>query len=149
MTDHVLVPVDGSPLSRRALEVALEENPDATVTALHVIDPTEPGYSVAGVEFDSTIEPRHGSTEWYDRAEELATELFDELTAAADEHDATLETETVVGRPDREILEFAEHEDVDHIVVGSHGREEDSRLLLGSVTEAVAFRAPMRVSLIR
>ncbi|MHC3439099.1 universal stress protein [Natrialbaceae archaeon A-gly3] len=149
MTDHVLVPVDGSPLSRRALEVALEENPDATVTALHVIDPTEPGYSVAGMEFDSTIEPRHGSTEWYARAEELATELFEELTAVADEYDATFETETVVGRPDREILEFAQHEDVDHIVVGSHGREEDSRLLLGSVTEAVAFRAPMRVSLIR
>ena len=149
MSDHVLVPVDGSPLSRRALEVALEENPDATVTALHVIDPTEPGYSVAGVDFDSAIEPRHGSTEWYDRAEDHAEDLFDDLTAIADEHDATLETETVIGRPDREILEFTEHEGVDHIVVGSHGREEDSRLLLGSVTEAVAFRAPVRVSLIR
>ncbi len=149
MADHVLVPVDGSPLSRRALEVALEENPDTTVTALHVIDPTEPGYSVAGVEFDSATEPRHGSTEWYDRAEELAADLFGDLSELAEEYDAQLNTETVVGRPDREILEFAESEGVDHIAVGSHGREEDSRLLLGSVTEAVAFRAPVRVSLIR
>lgn len=149
MVDHVLVPVDGSPLSHRAFEVALEENPDTTVTALHVIDPTEPGYSVAGVEFDSTVEPRHGSTEWYDRAEELAEGLFGDLAELATEYDTEYRTETVIGRPDREILEFAESEDVDHIIVGSHGREEESRLLLGSVTEAVAFRAPMRVSLIR
>ena len=149
MSDHVLVPVDGSPLSRRAFEIALEENPDTQITALHVIDPTEPGYSIAGVEFDSTVEPRHGSSEWYDRAEELAEELFADLEELVEESDAECRMETVVGRPDREILEYAKHEDVDHIVVGSHGREEDSRLLLGSVTEAVAFRAPVRVSLIR
>ena len=149
MTDRILVPVDGSRLSRRALEVALEEYPDAELLALHVIDPTEPGYSVADVAYHAEVEPRHGSSEWYDRAHELGEDVLEEARELAEAHDVELETETAVGRPDREILEFAEERDVDHVVMGSHGRDEDSPILLGSVTEAVAFRAPMRVSLIR
>ncbi|RKD88963.1 universal stress protein [Halopiger aswanensis] len=149
MPDRILVPVDGSPLSKRALEVACDEYGTAEITALHVIDPTEPGYSIFGVEYDPSTAPRHGSEAWYERATELADELFEELDALADEHGVSIRTETVVGRPDREIISYATDEDVDQIIVGSHGRGEESRLLLGSVTEAVAFRAPVRVSLIR
>lgn len=149
MSERILVPVDGSPLSMRAFEVACEEHPDAEILAVHVIDPTEPGYSVFGVDPDLASEPRHGSEEWYERADELAEDLFDELSATADEHDVTLRTETAIGRPDRELIELAEDRDVDEIVLGSHGRDEPARILLGSVTEAVAFRAPVRVTLIR
>lgn len=149
MSDRILVPVDGSPLSRRALEVACDEYPDAEIVALHVIDPAEPGYSVFGVDSDPTTEPRHGSEAWYERAEALEDDLFEDLSDIADERGVSLQPDTAVGRPDREIVEYADDEGVDHIVIGSHGRAEDSRLLLGSVTEAVAFRAPVRVSLIR
>lgn len=148
MSDRILVPVDGSPLSKRALEVACEEHPEAEITAIHVIDPTEPGYSVYGVTDDAT-EPPHGSAAWYDRAEAHAADLFESLTELAAEYDVSLRTESCIGRPDREILSFAAEEGVDHIILGSHGRDEDARLLLGSVTEAVAFRAPMRVTLVR
>lgn len=41
VSNFILVPMDGSPLSERALEVALSENPNAEITVLHVIDPTE------------------------------------------------------------------------------------------------------------
>ena len=149
MNDNILVPVDGSQLSRRALEITLEEYPDSEIHALHVIDPTEPGYSVADVAYRGEIEPRHGSAEWYDRANELGEDVLEDARELAADHDVDLETETVVGRPDREILQYAEREGIDHIVMGSHGRGEDSSILLGSVTEAVAFRAPVRVSLIR
>lgn len=149
MTDRILVPIDGSPLSRRALETALQEYPDATVVALHVIDPSEPGYSVYDVPFDNEVEPLHGSEEWYERARELADDLFEDAREVAAEYDADLETEVVVGSPNRRIVEYAEDTDIDQIVVGSHGRDEDARILLGSVTESIAFRAPMRVSLIR
>ncbi|AEH39391.1 universal stress protein [Halopiger xanaduensis] len=149
MSERILVPVDGSPLSKRALEVACDEYGTAEITALHVIDPTEPGYSIFGAEYDPTTAPRYGSEAWYERAEELADELFEELHTVADEYGVSLRTETVVGRPDREIISYATDADVDQIILGSHGRSEESRLLLGSVTEAVAFRSPVRVSLIR
>ncbi len=45
------------------------------------------------------------------------------------------------GSPGNEILAFAERENVDLIVLGSHGRTGLTRLLLGSVAEAVVRRA--------
>ncbi|XVH33619.1 universal stress protein (plasmid) [Haloferacaceae archaeon DSL9] len=151
MAKRVLVPIDGSPLSKRALTVAVGDYPDASITALHVIDPSELGYSY--YPFDRTAdleeEPPRGSAAWWDRAEELADELEADAERVATEHDATVETDTVVGSPARAILDYATTHDIDHIIIGSHGREEESRLLLGSVTEAVAFRSPVRVTLVR
>ena len=149
MSTHVLVPVDGSPLSMRALEVACEERADAEIVALHVVDPTEPGYGIFGVQDEPWSEPRHGSDEWYDQVEEYVDELFDRVEEVADEFDATVRTERRIGRPDREILEFVDEAEVDHVYLGSHGRDTETRLLVGSVTEAVAFRAPVQVTLVR
>ncbi|MDQ2052087.1 universal stress protein [Natronolimnohabitans sp. A-GB9] len=151
MTDRILVPFDGSPLSREALETALAEYPDGEITALHVIDPFEPGYSVYDVPYDVESEPVHGSEEWYDRADDLSEDLLEEAQDAADEYEqeADLTLETTVGEPGREIVSYATDNDVDQIIMGSHSRDEDARILLGSVTESVVFRAPMRVSLVR
>lgn len=148
MPNTILVPVDGSPLSFEALEVALSEHPGAEITALHVVDPTEPGYSYT-IDVDLDAEPLHGSDEWLERARELESELFEDVESMAADHDADVETETAVGDPRRVIVDYAEREGSDAIVMGSHGREEESRILLGSVTEAVAFRAPVRVTLVR
>ena len=151
MVTEILVPLDGSPLSRKALDVALSENPDATVTVLHVIDPAEPGYSY--YPFDSTAEldaePRHGSAEWYEKAEAFADELFEDVRASAVEYDADVETELAVGDPSRVIVDVADERGFDHVILGSHGRDENSRVLVGSVTESVAYRSPVRVTLVR
>ena len=149
MTDRILVPIDGSPLSWKALTLTLEEYPDAKIVALTVIDPTEPSYSVYGADFEPEVEPLHGSEEWYDRHRELVEELFEEVRDVASDHDVELTTETGIGEPGRVIVDYAEENGVDHVVLGSHGRDEDARILLGGVTESVAFRAPVRVSLIR
>lgn len=146
--ENVLVPMDGSSLSKQALRVALEEYPDAEITVLHVIDPTQPGYSYP-IDFDTDTEPLHGSQEWYDRAEELQDRLFSEVESIASEYDADVATESITGEPSREIIDFASRNDVDQIVIGSHGRDDETRPLLGSVTETVAFRSPVRVLIVR
>jgi universal stress protein A len=53
------------------------------------------------------------------------------------------------GNPVREIIAFAEREHMDLIVMGSHGRTGLSRLLMGSVAEGVARRAPCPVLIVR
>lgn len=145
---RVLVPMDGSPLSERALEIALTEYPDATVTVLHVVGPTVPGYSYP-VDADPATEPLHGSSEWYPRSEELAATPFEDARTVADRLDRTVETETRVGEAGRAIVEYAADEGVDQIVVGSHGRDDPAAGLLGSATETVVFRSPVRVLLVR
>jgi nucleotide-binding universal stress UspA family protein len=53
------------------------------------------------------------------------------------------------GNPKEEIIEYARSWKADLVVVGSHGRRGPKRLLLGSVSEAVATHAPCSVEVIR
>lgn len=145
---RILVPMDGSFLSKQALKIALDEYPEAEIEVLHVINPTEPGYSYP-IEFETDTEPLHGSHEWYERSEELAEELFDEAHEIAEPFDATVKTAIEIGDPGREIIDYVSHNNIDQIIIGSHGRDEGGPYILGSVTEAVAFRSPVRVLLVR
>lgn len=148
MTATVLVPIDGSPLSLKALRHALETFPDAEVAVLHVVDLFEPGYGVAG-EFDTSYEPLMGSEEWYERAEELSEEVLAEARALAADHDREIDTESDIGDPARVIVDYVDEEHVDHVVLGVHGRTDESRSLFGSVTETVARRVSVPVTIIR
>jgi nucleotide-binding universal stress UspA family protein len=142
MVSHILVPIDGSPQSEDALAFAFEEHPDADVTVLNVIDPIDGSYSV-----------RRGlpisSEEWYEDAKAEAEELFETARETAAAHDADLSTAVEVGRPARVIVEYADEGDVDHVVMGSHGRSGVSRVLLGSVAETVARRSTVPVTVVR
>ena len=80
---------------------------------------------------------------------ENAESLLESARSVAEERDATVSTETVRGTPARRIVEFAEEEGVDQIVIGSHGRSGVSRVLLGSVAEQVVRRSPVPVTVVR
>jgi len=54
-----------------------------------------------------------------------------------------------MGDPASEIVRLAEEEKADMIVLGTHGRTGMSRLLMGSVAEAVVRRAPCPVLVYR
>jgi len=139
---HVLVPIDGSPQSDAALEYALEEFETAQITVLNVIDPIEAGYTS-----QATV-PGY-SEEWFEQSKAAADELFEDAQEAAAGYDVELETATEVGRPSRTIVSYAEDNDIDHIVMGSHGRSGVTRILLGSVAENVVRRSPIPVTIVR
>jgi nucleotide-binding universal stress UspA family protein len=148
MATHVLVPIDGSPLSWKALRHAFDHFPDAPVTVLHVVDLFEPGYG-AYPDFESSYEPLAGSPEWYDRAEEVSERLFEDAEEIAEEYDRAIETTSDIGDPKRIIVDYTEEEAVDHVVLGSHGRTERDRPLYGTVVEIVARRAAVPVTIVR
>jgi nucleotide-binding universal stress UspA family protein len=144
---HVLVPIDGSDPSDAALAFALDRHADAELTALFVVDPTSFVHESAEV-----VPPALVPTDleaWREDAEAHAQEL---LGAAADRAGAAgvaLETDVVYGAPARAIVQYADDHDVDQIVVGSHGRDGVSRVLLGSVAETVVRRSPVPVTVVR
>jgi nucleotide-binding universal stress UspA family protein len=142
MADRVLVPLDGSTQADHAVDLVFEEFPEATLVLLHVIDPAEASYS-AQTAIPTTSE------EWYDHENERATELFGEVETRASDHGIAVEHATEVGKPARTIVKYAEEEDIDHVVMGSHGREGVSRILLGSVAETVMRRSPVPVTVVR
>jgi nucleotide-binding universal stress UspA family protein len=141
---HVLVPIDRSDQSTEALEHALSEFEGATLTLLHVINPARAGYGAqAGIPT--------ASEEWLKEAEAAADQLFAGAEERAHGHDVDLETATEVGNPSRLIVEYTEDEDrdIDHVVMGSHGRSGLSRVLLGSVAETVVRRSTVPVTVVR
>jgi len=139
--DNVLVAFDGSPLSERALTYAIENFPDASITAIYVINPIE---SIVDVEAGGLPI----AEDWYDDAQERATGIHATATELAADDGITLDTVTEVGRPARAILEYADEHGVDQIVMGSHGRSGIDRTLLGSVAETVTRRARIPVTIV-
>ncbi|TYL36553.1 universal stress protein [Natronococcus pandeyae] len=148
MSRTVLVPVDGSPLSSRALRYALREFPDAEIVAYHVVDLFEPDTG-AYDDLESPYEPMLGSDEWFASVSEATDRLFAELSEIAADYDRSIATESDIGDPSRLVLEYATDEPVDHIVLGAHGRIDESRSIFGSVAETVVRRAQVPVTIVR
>lgn len=143
MGDRVLVPIDGSEQSWRALEYALESRPaDDEVFVLHVINPVEGVYAGDAMTGDYW-------EGWYDNAEARAERLFEEAREVAGDRSDEIRTVHETGQPARTIVEFADENGADHIVIGSHGRSGVSRILLGSVAESVVRRAEVPVTVVR
>lgn len=136
--DRVLVPVDMSEHSFRALEVArkLAAAWGGAVEVLHVVeDPTRPdiyGGPPTGPRVD------HGRVR-----ETLVARL------GGGEEEVPVEVHVDVGQAVSTVAEFAETEEVDVIVLASHGLTGIKRALLGSVAERVIRQAPCPVLTVR
>lgn len=144
MTDSILVPFDGSEQAERALQFAFEEYDDAQVRALYVVDPSE-FYAATGIEggalgdYDDVL----------DSELETAEATLEAAVEMADAAGRDLETDHVIGSVSRSVIEYVDDHDVDHVVVGSHGRTGAKRILLGSVAERIARRSPVPVTVVR
>ena len=140
MTKRILVAVDGSPSSEAAVEFVTAEWPDAEIVLLHVIDPVESSYRGSALPTEAEA--------WYETARADAEEELATFAVQVErETGETPETAVVVGRPASSIVEAAA--DVDHVAMGSHGRTGVSRIVLGSVAEAVVRRSPVPVTIVR
>jgi nucleotide-binding universal stress UspA family protein len=145
MSRDILVPVDESPHSEKVFEYVLEEISDPTITLLHVINPVSVfGHASADGNFD--VEEYRQAEQ---RRRERAEQLLEEYREKARERGLEVTTSLQIGKPAKRILETAEEHDIDHIVLGSHGRSGVGRVLLGSVAETVTRRSPVPVTIIR
>lgn len=146
---HVLVPIDGSPQSERAFEFALSFD-DAKLTLLTVIDPVDTDPLSTGYQSPTGVPGLPGySEEWYEGVRNEARDLHEELRERADDPDRIEGSEVVFGRPAKEICAYVGDHDVDHVVVGAHGRTGITRVLLGNTAESVVRRSPVNVTVVR
>lgn len=120
----VLVPMDGSPGARKALELAFAiAGPDVEVEAVYVVTPTLSGTRT-----------------------EFANDITSELKAIASSLDQRMSTE-VVEAPEVEhgVLRAIEQTGADLVVMGTSVRAGTSRLHLGPRVEYLARHAPCPV----
>lgn len=144
MYDEILVATDGSEPAQKALQHAARLA--ASMGArLHVLCVVQTGFSPAGPEYPTQayadlVESRRQT------AQDLVDPLVKELVADGLEAIGYVREGK---RASEAIVETARHEEVDLIVIGTHGRSGLQRFLLGSVAEGVLRSAEVPVMAIR
>jgi nucleotide-binding universal stress UspA family protein len=136
----ILVPVDYSEPSRRALELALTLDAEAQVMVVHVWD--RPTYVAEQIVTHPDGSRRSLAELIRDNAEREMTEFLAQVQAPAGK---SYEHRLISGEPVTAILAEASKPGYDVLVVGTHGRSGVSKLLLGSVTDKLIRLSPIPV----
>jgi nucleotide-binding universal stress UspA family protein len=146
MYQRILVPVDNSPPSRRALEeaIAMARLTGATVRVLHVLDELVfPVGFATNASYAADVLPRLRSD-----SARLLEEAGSQVAAAGVPVETSLD-EGFARRTSDVILDAARDWAADLIVIGTHGRRGPSRLFMGSDAEQVVRAAAVPVLLVR
>lgn len=133
----VVVGVDGSPASQRALRWAMADGRarHGRVRVIHAwLSP-----------YDWQLETLYPVDE--EKLRVAARERLEEAMAGVDPGDVAVEAELVEGDPRRVLVDAAG--DADLLVVGSHGRGRIGELLLGSVSSFCVHHGPGPVVVVR
>jgi nucleotide-binding universal stress UspA family protein len=138
----ILVPVDGSPTSNKAVDFALRlaQDGQASVRLLHCIDET------------SFLDAYEYSRELIEQARQAGQKILQDGLAAAQKLGVNADTlllERAGQRLGHSVADTAGDWGADLVVVGSHGRRGIGRLLLGSGSEQILRDSPVPVLLVK
>jgi len=148
----ILVPVDGSDLSFKAVDYAihLAKADNAEITALNVVEDIKQGGAI-GLQakygnvslVDAFRKVRKDSAEqWMNKiSQEAKSQGVTFKSEIIDDEDATSEAGVITG--------YAQQHNVDLIIIGSKGRSKLDRLLTGGVTNSVVNSAKTPVLVVR
>jgi nucleotide-binding universal stress UspA family protein len=138
---NILVAIDGSDASQRALVRAVEE---AKVwnARLHVIYVVETGL-FSSLPADNTVEIM------YRVLEKEGSTVLEKAKKFATENGVTVSTHMKQGHAGSEVVTLAEKEKADLVMIGSHGKSQTDRLLIGSVSTYVVTHSTVTTMVVR
>lgn len=143
MLKKILVPVDGSISAWKALDYASEiaKKFDGELVIVHIVQ-MPPTISLISVPFDTAMSAGDAFDEF---AEKLTKDVDSKLTNQNVRYSVKME----IGHPSQKILEVAEREDCDSIVLGSRGLSGVKEFFLGSVSAKVSEYAKIPVMIVK
>lgn len=132
---NILLPTDFSSLSLSAASYAIElaSQYNAKVHLLHVLEKTFPILTIRSL--DLSEEKIIKSIE--ENAKESLNETLEKIKNETDKTDIKIETVIRKGIDYQEITKYAEENEIDVIVIATHGTTGILHTLLGSVAEKV------------
>jgi nucleotide-binding universal stress UspA family protein len=144
MFKHILVALDGSEGSRKALDIAVQLAKDqgARCTVCTVVDIVSAASSMTFATGDIV-------NEWIATLNQDARQIESEAIAKYADSGVTIDTHVLEGYPSSALLDVAKKTSADLIVMGSHGRTGLKRMWLGSVAESVVREATIPVLIAR
>lgn len=141
MYKRILLLLDGSPVAEQALPyaVAQAECFQAELILLRVLEALPRHVSP----------PQSAVSEAKQRTTTLARDYLERVAAGVQERGIPVRVVTIEGRPHVEIIQFAETNQVDLIVMCTRGRSGFTQWLMGSVADRVVRGASVPVLLVR
>ena len=140
----ILIPVDGSPASLRAVKFAIEmmaQNPNTSLVLLHV-------QNISAIELAGASEA--AATDWlHEAAAQAAAKALKDAIGKSKDAGVAFETLVRTGQTAEAIAQVAREEDVKQIVMGTRGLGPIQGLLLGSVATQVVHLAEVPITLIK
>lgn len=141
MFSKILVPVDGSDNSLRALDQAtfLAKSTGASVTAMHVIENPPTVY----------VESQKLLNELLSNFRAESAKILDRCKQMAEKSGVKIETVMAEGDAASNIVGYAHKEGFDVIIIGSRGHGKFKEMVLGSVSNKVLHHAKCAVLIVR
>lgn len=142
----ILVPVDGSPVSQKAAEKAIElaNKYGSKLTFIHVVDTRGIyTYDVGGI-----ISVPFNYPKITKELIQVKTEFLDAFVSTLGLNDKDVEKVVLHGEPSDKILEYVVEQKYDLIVMGRRGFSKIRRFFVGSVTQRVIADAPCPVLIV-
>ena len=140
---RILVPTDFSDFSAEALRYgcALAEKFESELHLFHVLEVHPSGVPGFGGGLALTT--------YIKESKEAAEKSMSKLLGAEWEQGRQVVRATAEGSPFVEIIRYAKENDIDLVVMGTHGRSALSQMLIGGVAEKVVRKSPCAVLTVR
>lgn len=137
--NKILVGFDGSPSSKKALEHAksLSVKLNSSVTVLTVVRLPD---------FSSSMDE---VSEVMDEAEKRVAPMHKEIAESAQNEGIKLQTLIVHGHPVEKIIDYAQENGFDLIVIGTRGVGGFKKLVIGSVAQKVVSYSKVPVMVVK
>jgi nucleotide-binding universal stress UspA family protein len=159
MFKRILVPYDGSEPADRALDQAVRiaesiHHDKPEVIVVHVVAEFRNYHLVDRPARSASTGEKITVSQYLKEVNDLMAKSAEEILADKSSeirmhHDLTIRTKVLAGRIADTIVQFAQDEEIDLIVIGNVGRTGMSRLRnLGSVSRGVSERAPCPVMIV-
>jgi nucleotide-binding universal stress UspA family protein len=147
MYQRILVPTDGSALSKKAVTSAIEQAAatGAELVALYVVPRYPMSYFEGGLAVSNT-EIARTEKQWNDKGQAVVDEVQRAATAVGVKAKAVLTRSDLVAES---VISAAKKHKCDLIVMASHGRKGIKRVLLGSETQHVLTHSKLPVLVLR
>jgi nucleotide-binding universal stress UspA family protein len=141
MFTKILVPVDGSDNSYKALEAALvlSEKLGSNISVVNVMEQVP----ITHIESEKLL------NELLEAYKKENQDILLKCTEIANQKGLTIKTLLLQGNPASAILDYNKKEKFDLVIMGSRGLGKFKELILGSVSSKIVHHSPCAVLLIR
>ena len=146
MYKKIMVPLDGSELAECVLphvEAFISQCQIRTIVFVRVIESITPAVAGEYAINLEELESREGARK--SDAGNYLKQIIDRMTPG----ETKLETDVLVGRAADRLADYAENNDVDLILMATHGRSGMSRWVRGSVADRILHAASIPVLMVR